>query len=94
MTSEISHPLAPNSQSEKINMPTERIPKVPDDRLVIATLAMQGMLAHPTRYKPRQQDDGLTWHQAIAREALEIADALIEAHEEANAILPNAEREG
>ena len=46
------------------------------DKMVIATLAMQGMLAHPTRYKPREQDTHMHWHDALATEAFEIADAM------------------
>lgn len=40
-----------------------------------ARAAVRGMLAHPKRYKPR---DGATgnWHDAIAKEAYEIADAM------------------
>ena len=50
-----------------------------NDRTVIATFAMQGMLAHPTRYKPRTPTDN--WHIALAEEAFEIADAMIEVNE-------------
>ena len=46
------------------------------DKMIIATLAMQGMLAHPTRYKPREQDAHMHWHDALATEAFEIADAM------------------
>ena len=50
-----------------------------DNRTVIATFAMQRMLAHPTRYKPRTPTDD--WHVALAEEAFEIADAIIEVSE-------------
>lgn len=43
----------------------------------IAIAAMQGMLAHPTRYKPRTNDKHLHWHDAISKEAHELACAMI-----------------
>lgn len=46
------------------------------NKLIVATFAMQGMLAHATRYKPRAQDQGLHWHKAIAKEAFDIAEAM------------------
>lgn len=39
--------------------------------------ALNGMLAHATRYKPPPSDTMMTWHQAIAKEAHEIADAML-----------------
>lgn len=42
-----------------------------------AIKAMQGMLAHSTRYRPREQDKHLHWHEALAKEAHEIADAML-----------------
>lgn len=44
-------------------------------RYEIAKSAMQGMLAHSTRYKPRNPNTN--WHNAIAEEAKELSDALI-----------------
>lgn len=44
-------------------------------RYEIAKYAMQGMLAHSTRYKPRNPN--MNWHNAIAEEAKELSDALI-----------------
>lgn len=44
-----------------------------------AIKAMQGMLAHSTRYRPREQDNHLHWHEALAKEAHEIADAMLAA---------------
>ena len=44
-------------------------------RYEIAKSAMQGMLAHSTRYRPRNPN--MNWHNAIAEEAKELADALI-----------------
>ena len=43
--------------------------------------AMSGMLAHSTRYKPR---DGTTmhWHDALSHEAYAIADAMLTARDE------------
>lgn len=43
----------------------------------IAIEALGGMLAHPTRYKPRNAFQH--WHEAISEEAYEIADAMIAA---------------
>lgn len=42
----------------------------------MAIAAMEGMLAHPRRYKPREQDKDLHWHDALATEAYDIAEAL------------------
>lgn len=41
-----------------------------------AAQALNGMLAHSTRYQPRQGSFG-TWHNAISVEAYEIADAML-----------------
>lgn len=43
-----------------------------------AGLAMCGMLAHSTRYRPRSGDPE-SWHEAISEEAHEIAGAMIRA---------------
>lgn len=43
-----------------------------------ARAALYGMLAHPTRYKPRHSECHLHWHAAIASEAYDIADAMME----------------
>ena len=45
-------------------------------REAIALAALQGMLAHPRRYEPRKGESS-NWHDAIAVEAFEIADAVI-----------------
>jgi len=42
-----------------------------------AAKAMEGMLAHNTRYRPREQDKHMHWHEALANEAHEIADAML-----------------
>lgn len=47
-----------------------------------AKSALQGMLAHPTRYQIPDRFIPSTWHDAIAREAFELADAMIKAGEE------------
>ena len=47
-------------------------------RPFIATYALQGMLAHPTRYKPREGAPA-NWHEAIAEEAVQLADAMLAA---------------
>lgn len=44
-------------------------------RDLFAFAALQGMLAHPTRYRPRAGAPS-NWHDAIAQEAYEIADAM------------------
>jgi len=49
-----------------------------DQRTYIATKALAGMLAHSTRYRPRP-GSSTNWHEAIAEEACELADALIAA---------------
>ncbi len=41
---------------------------------IAATAALTGMLAHPQRYKPRLE--GQNWHDAIATEAYQIAQAM------------------
>lgn len=40
--------------------------------------ALTGMLAHSTRYKPRE-GEGVNWHWSISKEAYELADAMMEA---------------
>ena len=44
-----------------------------------AGCALEGMLAHSTRYQPIH---GLPWHEEIAVEAYEIADAMLKARGE------------
>ncbi|MBW6400024.1 hypothetical protein KPL78_19340 [Roseomonas sp. HJA6] len=44
----------------------------------IAGQALNGMLAHATRYRPRV-GASRNWHEAIAEEAYEIADAMLAA---------------
>lgn len=46
-----------------------------------AAQALNGVLAHPTRYRPRRNSSS-NWHEAIAEEACELADALIAELEE------------
>ena len=48
----------------------------------IAIEALGGMLAHPTRYKPR--DAFQHWHAAISEEAYELADAMLKQREASN----------
>lgn len=45
-----------------------------------AAKAMQGMLAHATRYRPRPGASS-NWHEAMSEEAYEIADAMLRAKE-------------
>lgn len=45
--------------------------------------ALNGMLAHPTRYRPRFGAP-LNWHEAIAQEAVQMADALMAELEKAD----------
>lgn len=42
----------------------------------MVTAIVQGMLAHPRRYKPREEDAHMHWHDAIAKEAVDIANAV------------------
>lgn len=49
---------------------------VPTLRDLFAMAAMQGMLAHSTRYKPALGYPE-NWHDALSQEAYEIADAMI-----------------
>lgn len=42
-----------------------------------AVQALQGMLAHSTRYRSRYSH--LHWHDAISQEAYEIADSMLQA---------------
>lgn len=37
------------------------------------------MIAHPRPYRPRDEDSDLHWHEAIALEAGDLADAMIAA---------------
>lgn len=46
-------------------------------REYFAIRALQGMLAHNTRYNPRSQDKLLHWHSVIAKESCDLADALL-----------------
>jgi hypothetical protein len=52
-------------------------------RDLVAVFAMQGMLAHGTRYKISltMKNLNITWHEALARESYEIADAMLEARD-------------
>lgn len=56
---------------------------LPEDRLSVrdrfAMAALSGMLAHSTRYKPREE--GADWHWSIAKEAYELADAMMKRRE-------------
>jgi hypothetical protein len=53
-----------------------------DHRDEFARAALYGMLAHPVRYKPRHSESALHWHDAIASEAYDIADAMVSASQE------------
>ena len=46
-------------------------------RFYAACAAMQGMLAHSTRYHCRPEDSHLTWKQGMIKEAYELADELL-----------------
>jgi hypothetical protein len=50
----------------------------------VAIEALGGMLAHSTRYRPRP-DASSNWHEAIAEEAYQIADAMLKAREATDA---------
>jgi hypothetical protein len=45
-------------------------------RFLLAVAAKQGMLAHSTRYQPREGAPE-NWHEALAEEAFEIAEAMM-----------------
>lgn len=46
-------------------------------KVFVAAMLMQGMLAHSTRYKPREAPDiPKDWHEAMAQEAFELTEAL------------------
>lgn len=51
-------------------------------RFYAACAAMQGMLAHSTRYKPYKEDEHLHWHTALTKEAFHIADELLKRENE------------
>lgn len=53
-----------------------------DPRDEFARAALYGMLAHPVRYKPRHSECHLHWHDAIASESYDIADAMVSASQE------------
>ena len=46
-------------------------------RFYAACAAMQGMLAHSTRYHCRKEDESLTWKQGMIKEDYELADELL-----------------
>ena len=46
-------------------------------RFYAACAAMQGMLAHSTRYHCMTEDSHLTWKQGMIKEAYELADELL-----------------
>lgn len=48
-----------------------------------AGMALQGMLAHSTRYKPRPGTSS-NWHEAISEEAYQLADAMLAEREKIN----------
>lgn len=50
-------------------------------RFYAACAAMQGMLAHSTRYHCRPEDSHLTWKQGMIKEAYELADELLRQEE-------------
>lgn len=54
---------------------TENNEKLMELRDKFAGQALEGMLAHSTRYKPK--DNISDWHIAIAKEAYELADCML-----------------
>lgn len=46
-------------------------------RFYAACAAMNGMLAHSTRYHCREEDKSLTWKQGMIKEAYELSDELL-----------------
>ncbi|CUH87334.1 hypothetical protein PH5382_01260 [Phaeobacter sp. CECT 5382] len=75
-----------NAELDRLRAELDRVqnlldakPPVPPSQVErIATAAMKGMLAHPNRYKWRPGDPE-NWHDALAKEAKEIAAAMIRA---------------
>lgn len=57
-----------------------------EKRMFFASMALNGMLAHPRRYEPR--NPRANWHEAIAEEAYEIADQMIKVGRRAEHIPP------
>jgi hypothetical protein len=41
----------------------------------VAAMTMQGMLANPQGYTPKKEHEDLHWHDALVKEAFEIAEA-------------------
>ena len=62
-----------DSNGNVVNSPEDGMSK----RFYAACAAMQGMLAHSTRYHCRKEDEALTWKQGIIKEAYELADELL-----------------
>ena len=55
---------------------TENNEKLMELRDKFAGQALEGTLAHSTRYKPRE-GAGIDWHISIAKEAYELADCML-----------------
>jgi len=66
-------------------MREEQMDKEKTLRDEIAILALNGMLAHSTRYKHRE-GEGVNWHFSIAKEAYEIADAMLKVRNYTNVL--------
>ena len=58
------------------NIARNRAPKNASQQKDYAAVALLGMLSHPTRYRPRDEDKFRHWHDAIAKEAFDIAEAM------------------
>ena len=55
---------------------TENNEKLMELRDKFAGQALEGMLAHSTRYRPKDKSI-LDWHMGIAKEAYELADCML-----------------
>ena len=71
-------PAFPASHEQFETIPTY---KGMSKRFYAACAAMQGMLAHSTRYHCRPEDSHLTWKQGLIKEAYELADELLRQEE-------------
>ena len=61
------------------HLPAETETVDQSSRLDAAAHVLSGMLAHQRRYQPRITDQHLHWHDAIAKEAVQLTDALLRA---------------
>ncbi|ORE90213.1 hypothetical protein ATO13_23296 [Stappia sp. 22II-S9-Z10] len=75
---ETAVPLYTATPPDQVNV---RLPDGLRDQFAMA--ALNGMLSHSTRYRPRDEHRHMSWHDAIATEAYQIADAMLAARKAA-----------